>query len=32
MRKSSNAFRERWGLDEPAHTQYLTYMKNLLQR
>lgn len=26
-----DAFRERWGLDEPAHTQYLTYLKNLLR-
>lgn len=25
------AFREKWGLDEPLHVQYLTYLKNLLQ-
>ncbi|MBN1121817.1 MAG: ABC transporter permease, partial [Anaerolineae bacterium] len=24
-------FREKWGLDEPLHIQYLTYMKNLLR-
>ncbi|OPZ77653.1 MAG: putative D,D-dipeptide transport system permease protein DdpB [Actinobacteria bacterium ADurb.Bin444] len=25
------AFRARWGLDQPLHTQYFVYMKNLLQ-
>jgi len=25
------AFREKWGLDEPPHIQYLTYLGNLLQ-
>ncbi len=25
------AFRAKWGLDEPLHVQYLTYMRNLLQ-
>ncbi len=25
------AFREKWGLDEPLHVQYLTYLSNLLQ-
>lgn len=25
------AFRQRWGLDEPAHEQYLTYVKNLVR-
>ena len=25
------AFRAQWGLDQPPHIQYLTYMKNLLQ-
>lgn len=25
------AFREKWGLDEPIHIQYLTYVKNLLR-
>lgn len=25
------AFRARWGLDQPAHVQYLTYLGNLLQ-
>ncbi len=25
------AFREKWGLDEPLHLQYLTYIKNLLR-
>ncbi|MEO0564017.1 MAG: ABC transporter permease, partial [Chloroflexota bacterium] len=25
------AFREKWGLDEPLHIQYLTYVGNLLQ-
>lgn len=25
------AFRTKWGLDEPFHIQYLTYLKNLLQ-
>jgi peptide/nickel transport system permease protein len=25
------AFRAKWGLDQPAHIQYLTYLKNLLQ-
>lgn len=26
-----NAFREKWGLDEPLHIQYLVYLGNLLQ-
>lgn len=26
-----NAFRQRWGLDQPPHVQYLTYIGNLLQ-
>ncbi len=25
------AFREKWGLDEPVHIQYLTYLENLVQ-
>lgn len=25
------AFREKWGLDQPLHVQYLTYLRNLLQ-
>lgn len=25
------AFREKWGLDEPLHVQYLTYLSNLLK-
>jgi peptide/nickel transport system permease protein len=25
------AYRKKWGLDEPVHVQYLTYVKNLLQ-
>ena len=25
------AFRAKWGLDEPLHIQYFTYLRNLLQ-
>ena len=29
--KLVTAFREKWGLDEPPHIQYLTYLRNLLR-